>query len=170
MAYLVRRRDGRLEIRETQGTERGPRARTLVSFRGALTPDVLEQARERAARPLDRGALLTRARELGVPLAKRRTDRAARELLRALRRGAPDPVLVHLLLRALERLPATPAGPELAEVSEWVGAGEAERGEALRGLLRVSDRIAASAARRRPRPRRAFPRFSSRRRRRVRSR
>jgi len=41
----------RYEIRECRVTERGPRQFTLVSFRGVLTPEVLDEAEERARRP-----------------------------------------------------------------------------------------------------------------------
>ena len=161
MASLCRRRDGRVEIRETRSTERGPRSTTLASFRGALTPDVLEQAAGRARRPFDRARLRERARELGIPVRTQRDDRAARALLAQLRDGTVDPVLVGLLARALADAPAAPVPEPLAEVAEWLGASPAERGRALRGLLRVHDRI----ARGRPAPRRRrtrFPRFQSR--------
>jgi hypothetical protein len=165
MAYLVRRAGGPLEIRETHATRAGPRARTLATFRGALTPEVLDLAAARAARPLDREALARRAAELGVPVTARREDRAARELLSALRRGAAvDPVLVTQLRDALRDLPAATPPPALAEVGEWVGADDAARGRALRDLLRLSGRIAESRELRRERARPRFPRFHSRRR------
>ena len=162
MASLIRRRDGRLEIRETVGTPRGPRSRTLASFSGTLTPDVLDRAATRARRPFDRLRLLARATALGVPVTQRREERAARELLSQLRaRVAIDPVLVTLLRRELERAPARPVPEELADVAEWLGAGPEERGEALRGLLRVTDRIVQSRPPIRSRSTPSFPRFSS---------
>ncbi len=162
MAYLSRRSDGRVEIREAVHTPRGPRARTLAAFRGALAPEVLERAEARATRPLDRGALVARARALGVPVTERRGDRTARELLAQLRGGGRvDPAIATLLQEALAPL-ATPAVPaELAEVAEWVGEEDARRGEALRGLLRVHDRIARSRSRGRRAARAAYPRFRS---------
>src|SRR5262245_23905624 len=124
MAYLHRRRDGRLEIRESIATPRGPRARTLAVFRGALRPDVPERAAGQARRPFDREALRTRARALGVPLSARRTDAAARALLRDLRQGvALDPALVTLLREALAAQPAAPVPAPLAEAAEWLGVG-----------------------------------------------
>lgn len=162
MAFLVRRAGGRVEIRETVRTQRGPRARTLASFRGSLTPEVLEAAAARAGQPFDRARLRARARALGIPVAEWHPSPAARALLRELRRGEPiDPVLVGLLRDALERLPARSAPPELADVAVWIGAGDAERGQALRGLLRLSDRIARSRALPRPRWRRRYPRIDS---------
>jgi hypothetical protein len=169
MAYLVLRARGELaqvEIREALATPAGPRSRTLASFRGALTPEILEAAAARASRPFRRDRLLARARALGVPVTLRREDRSARELLAALRRGDPiDPVLVRLLKEALEGVPDHAAPPPLAEVSEWVGASDAERGQALRDLLRLSGRIRASRSLPRERKRAPFPRFRSRRRR-----
>lgn len=169
MAYLVRRTRGgleQIEIREAVTTPAGPRSRTLASFRGALTPEVLEAAAGRASRPFRPERLLARARALGIPVSRRREDRPARELLAALRRGAAiDPVLVGLLKEALEGVPETPPPPALAEVAEWVGASDAERGQALRDLLRLSGRIRASRTLPRERRRASFPRFRSRRRR-----
>jgi hypothetical protein len=161
MAYLFRRADGRLEIREAVATPRGPRARTLASFRGALGPEVLERAEARATRPFDRTALLARARALRIPAPARRGDAGARELLARLRAGAAiDPVLAALLREALAPA-AAEVPPELAEVAEWVGADDVRRGEALRGLLRVSDRALRGRDPVRKAARRSFPRFRS---------
>jgi hypothetical protein len=163
MAYLFRRRDGRLEIREAVATPRGPRARTLASFRGALAPEILEQAEARATRPFDRAALLARARALRVPAPARRGDAGARELLARLRAGASiDPTLAALLREALAPAAAAPVPAELADVAEWVGVDDARRGEALRGLLRVSDRALHGREPGRKPARRTYPRFSSR--------
>lgn len=163
MAFLSHRADGRVEIRETRRTLRGPRSRTLVSFRGALTPDLLDAAEARAGHPLDRDALLERAAELGVPTTERRSDGPARALLAQLRRGTGlDPLLASALRRALERVGEAPVPEGFAEVVEWIGASDAERGHALRGLLRVSDRIASSRGAIRRRPSKPFPRIHSR--------
>jgi hypothetical protein len=163
MAYLRKRRDGRVEIRESAATAAGPRARTLAVFRGALAPDVLERAAALARRPFDRAGLLDRARELGVPLSERRADATARALLRDLRQGVSlDPVLVTLLQGALAPLPARPVPEELAEVAEWIGVGAERRGAALRGLLRTADRLLQERPPRRERAAPRFPRFQSR--------
>jgi hypothetical protein len=163
MAFLSRRADGRVEIRETRRTRRGPRSRTLASFRGALTPDVLDSAETRAGHALDRERLLERAGALGVPTTERRSERPARALLAQLRRGvALDPLLADALRQALERMPEAPVPEGFAEVVEWIGASDSERGHALRGLLRVSDRIASSRGTLRRRRPRHFPRFHSR--------
>lgn len=162
MAFLTRRPGGRIEIRETVRTPRGPRPRTLASFRGALSATVLASAEACAEQPFDRDRLVARARELGIPVLEWPASPAARELLGALRRGEGlDPLLVGPLREELARAPARVAPSELAEVLEWVGASDAERGLALRGLLRVSDRIAASRSLARPQWRRRYPRIDS---------
>jgi len=163
MASLARRPDGRVEIRETLSTARGPRSRTLAGFRGVLTPEVLARAAGRAAQPFDAAALAARARGMGIPVSGQGTSAAAAELLGLLRRGAAlDPVLAGALRSALEGVEAANPPERLAEVVEWIGASDRERGEALRGLLRTSDRITATRSAVRRRRRRRFPRFDSR--------
>lgn len=162
MAYLVRRGPERVEIRESLATPRGPRSRTLASFSGPLTPGVLARAAARARRPFDANALVRRARAEGLEVARRSREPEARALLARLRRRDPvDPVLAGLVRRALEGVETAPPPETLAEVAEWVGAGAAERGAALRDLLDTYGTIAASRPPRRARPRARFPRFAS---------
>ncbi len=162
MAYLVRRSPTRVEIRESRATPRGPRSRVLASFPGALTRDALDRAASRATRPFDASALVRRARAQGIPVLERSREPEARALLARLRRGDRlDPALATSLRRALARLPEAPIPEPLAEVCEWVGASAAERGAALRELLDLYGRIAASRPPRRQRERARFPRFSS---------
>lgn len=160
MAYLYIRRNGRVEIREAHSTPRGPRSRTLVSFQGALTEPLLDRAESASARGFDRDAIRGRARELGVPVAHPVADAEAHALIARLRRGARiDPVLVSVLREQLASREAAPVPEELADVIEWIGAGDHERGDALRDVLRLYDRIARSRdAVREPEARR-FPRF-----------
>jgi hypothetical protein len=61
MAYVVARRGGRFEIRESFHTSRGPRSRTLAGF-DVLTDDVLAAAARRAQRPFEAGAVIRSAR------------------------------------------------------------------------------------------------------------
>jgi len=162
MAYLVRRGTGRVEIRESRSTPKGPRSRVLASFAGALTPEVLERAAARAERPFDRRVLARRARAAGIAVEERSHEPEARALLARLRRGAPlDPVLAAALRRELQRQPEAPVPEELAEVSGWIGASAEDRGAALRQLLDLYGRVAGSRRLRRERARRRFPRFSS---------
>jgi hypothetical protein len=67
MAFVVGRRDGRFEIRESLQSAKGPRARTLANF-GVLTMDVLLRAEDRASRPFDRFAVQGSAVRHGAPL------------------------------------------------------------------------------------------------------
>jgi len=158
MAYLAARPLGRFDIREALATPQGPRSRTLVSFRGALTLEVLERAAARATRPLEREKLVARAQELGIPVSVRSEDRAARALLAALRTGADvDPILVTLLREALASRPAAPVPDALADVAEWIGASDAQRGATLRDLLRVTDRVLRSRGKLRAVPKPRFP-------------
>lgn len=162
MAYLVRRSPTRVEIRESRATPQGPRSRVLASFAGELTPDVLARAAARATRPFRTQALVRRARVMGIPVRERAREPEARALLARLRRADPiDPVMATLLRRALDDVAAEPVPERLAEVAEWVGAADAERGRALRELLDLYGRIAAARPARRERERRRFPRFSS---------
>ena len=158
----IRAQGERFEIRECLGTEHGPRQRALARFDRILTPEVLDAAAAQARRPFDRRALLARARAQGIPIAEARHPGAARELLRALREGERlSPALVGLLRAALAELPSAPLPPHLEDAAEWLGADEASRGRALRGLLRAGSRVARSRELRRERPRRPFPRFRS---------
>jgi hypothetical protein len=158
----IRRQGEVFEIRECLATDRGPRQRPLVRFRGVLTPDLLDAAAAAARRPFDREALLARARSQGIPVSLERHHPEARRLLAQLRAGQPlDPTLVGLLRRELELLAAEPVPVHLHEVTEWVGQPEAARGKALRGLLRTASRVLRSRAPLREPPPEAFPRFSS---------
>lgn len=65
MAYVVARRDGRFEIRESEQTKRGPRARTLASFR-VLSDAVLAHAMARAHRPFDTQAVIASGERAGA--------------------------------------------------------------------------------------------------------
>ena len=158
----IRRQGRRCEIRECLATDRGPRQYLLASFRGVLTPELLDRAEARARRPFDRAVVMARARAMGIPVTQRRCFPEARALLGTLQRGAGlDPRLVTLLRAALEPLPAAPVPEHLTEAAEWIGQPEAERGRALRGLLRTADRILRSRGPLPTPPRERFPRFSS---------
>ena len=163
MAYLYRRKGGRAEIREAHSTERGPRSRTLASFRGPLRHEHLDRAEAAAQRAFDRGALVRRARELGIAVEQPRADIAARELIAQLRRGAAlDPRLAALLRERLAVLPADAVPSDLADAAEWIGASDVERGNALRDVLRLYGAIAQSREPVRTAPAPPFPRFASR--------
>ena len=68
MAYVVARRNGRFEVRESLHTPDGPRARSLAGF-DVLTDEVLAKAARRARRPFDVEAVLASGRRAGAPVA-----------------------------------------------------------------------------------------------------
>ncbi len=157
-----RRQGTRWEIRECRRTASGPRQFVLASFRGVLTPEVLDQAQERAQRPFDRERLVARARATGIPVNPRRSCPEARQLVGILQRGgALSPTLATLLRALLNEMPSEPLPEHLMDAKDWLGLTETERGRALRGLLRTGDRIAQARGPLRSRPHEVFPRFSS---------
>lgn len=134
MASIVRRKDGRAEIRESYSTPNGPRSRTLAIFR-ELTDADLDKAARRAVRAFDRAKLLERARALGVPRFGDSASRSARALLAELRHGRPlAPSLVTALSSCLTGLPSSDA--VRWEMVRWFGVSDTERGETLRELVR----------------------------------
>jgi hypothetical protein len=162
MAFIVARRSGTWEIRESKSTPAGPRARTLATFR-ALTPEVIEHAQARSTATLDPGRLRKAAVRAGAPVATGAPDRAAGELLAEIGAGhRPRPALARLLIDALRDESAGASAGEASDsaraASAWVGATVQRRGETLRDLLLLTDRLPPSRA---PVVRR-FPRLRSR--------
>lgn len=97
MAYVVARRGGRFEIRESLHTAKGPRSRTLAGF-DVLTDDILTAAARRAQRPFDAEAVVRSARRAQAPVrvatsgASRSHDRfVAASKRMALALGEPPP-------------------------------------------------------------------------------
>lgn len=97
MAYVVARRNGRFEIRESLHTPKGPRARSLAGFE-TLTDEVLEAAAGRATRSFDGNAVMASARRAGAPVtaatgiaegiqgSPKRFVEASRRMARSMRR------------------------------------------------------------------------------------
>lgn len=156
MAFVVVRRDGRFEIRESVATPGGPRARTLATFR-ELTDTVLDHAEQRATRPFDRQVVESRAYAVGADRDGRATARLAHHLLEDLHSGRSlPPALAGALARELAGV-TTSLPDSLLPLADWLGATARERGSALKDLLRLTDRFPAT-----PRPRgRTFPRIAS---------
>lgn len=114
MAYVVARRNGRFEIRESLHTPNGPRARSLVGFE-TLTDKVLETAAGRATRPFDADTVMASARRAGAPVtaaigvaggiqgSPQRFVEASRRMARSMRRASspkqtdPGTSLIELL-------------------------------------------------------------------------
>jgi hypothetical protein len=153
MAYVVARKGRRYEVRESAATPLGPRARTLATFE-TLDDAVLARVRERAGAPVDEAALLRSARKAGAPIVVGQSDadRAARVLLAELNAGrSPSPILAAALEDALGTARETRRRRNLPDpvraAMAWAGTSLAERGEALRDLLLLADRIPARATR-----------------------
>jgi len=140
MAYVVSHRSGSWELRESRSTEVGPRSRTLVSFR-TLTPDILERARRRAGKPLSTAEIHRAAGRAGAPIARSAPNEAAARLLAELTSGRrPSAALRRLLLDALGGLGGDPSDAERA-AAPWIAATPEQRGEALKDLLLLADRL-----------------------------
>jgi hypothetical protein len=145
------------EIRESHLTPTGPRSRTLATFR-SLTPEVEQRARERSSKTISAQELRVLARRAGAPLQTPAADRAAAELVNELARGRePRRVLRRLLVDSLEgeRHQLT-ANAQAA--SAWLGATSKQRGDALRDLLSLGDRLPSAPGRR---ARSQFPKIES---------
>lgn len=146
MAFVVPTKSGRFEIRESANTPKGPRSRTLVSFR-ELDETVIEKAREKSERSLDSAKLRRAARRAGAPVARSTADRAGRELIAELAKGrAPDPTLRHMLLDLLryghrDGREASQRNEAEHDVAEWMAATLAERGKTLVDLLLLADAL-----------------------------
>jgi hypothetical protein len=126
-----------------------------------LSELVLDQASRKASEPLNRQALIDKARALGIPWESA-TLGAAHRLLRGLRRGRSlDPVLVGLLREGLSQLQAVDLSSELSEAVDWLGSSDEERGRTLPELLRLGDAIVQSRGGPSARPVEPYPRIDS---------
>lgn len=163
MTYIAPAKGGRFEIRESHSTPKGPRSRTLVSFR-ELDDSVIARAREKATKAPDAAEMRRAARRAGAPVAPKPVDRAARELIAELAKGRrPAPHLREMLLDLLrhgyrEGADPSPANEAARSVAGWMAATPQERGRALVDLLLLAD--ALPSAGRRGKPLR-FPRLNS---------
>lgn len=165
MAYVVATHPGRFEVRESRVTEKGPRSRTLASFR-ELTDEVVEKVQATAAKPPTAEELKRAALKAGASVQDSELDRAAKTALRKIASGdSPRPLLRRLLLDALggengsDRRPVStvPVSDAARSASEWIGAAPEERAQALRDLLELADALPI-----RPRPQEiGFPRLKS---------
>jgi hypothetical protein len=131
MAYVVARRNGRFEIRESLHTPRGPRARSLANF-AVLTDEVLAGATRRATRPFDTSAVLASGRRAGAPSTAAPGDptRAAQDS------STGSAGFVQASRRMARTLARTPLR------------GRADPGEALIDLLGFADAVTSSQPRR----------------------
>lgn len=158
MAYVVAKASGTFEIRESHATARGPRSRTLASFR-TLTPEVIEKAAARASKPLDARQMRADARRKGAPVAGSASDLAAAALLAELDHGRPPRASLTRLLREALAGTAERLNSNATAAAAWIGSTPQRRGEALRDLLLLVDSL---PARRPTADRPLFPRIESR--------
>lgn len=164
MAFVVATQPGRFEIRESRQTPKGPRSRTLVSFR-ELDDKAIEDAQLKASKPIEPEALRRSARRVSAPVAAPPAERAARELIAELGKGRRlDPTLKRILLDLLERGHRDGAQPStwheaVQEMAEWMAATPAEKGRALVDLLLLADALPPGGRRGKPL---CFPRLDSR--------
>jgi replication-associated recombination protein RarA len=149
MAYVVATKPGRFEVRESASTPKGPRSRTLASFR-ELTDEVVAKVQARADKPPSAAELTRSALRAGAPVRGPELDEAVREAVRLMAKGErPDPMLRRLLLDALsdEDRSDRPSDPQsrvsdaARAATQWVGVGAEERAEALRELLELADAL-----------------------------
>lgn len=163
MAFVVSARKGSYEVRESRSTPRGPRSRTLVSFR-ELTDEAIEVAREKAKSPFSDKELRRAARRAGASVARAPVEQAARELIAELAKGRRlDPTLRQILVELLEkgyRETADPAPKDEAAraVAMWMAASPEERGRALEDLLLLADALPHGGRKGKPL---LFPRLDS---------
>lgn len=146
MAFVVPTRGSRYEIRESHSTPKGPRSRTLASFR-ELTDEVIAKTREAATKPPSAEELRRAARRAGAPVARPPIEQAAREMIAELARGRKlDPTLGQILIELLQKGyresgdPA-PASEAARSVAMWMSAAPEERGRALVDLLLLADAL-----------------------------
>lgn len=141
MAFVVTRPNGTWEARESRRTPDGPRSRSLATFR-ELTPEVIEQVRERASAPVDTEDLRRRALRAGAPVAESEADKAAAILLReAYFNRRPRPALERLLADTFATPETRPVSHEAERMKLWTGASPEERGKALVELLDLGDAL-----------------------------
>lgn len=146
MASIQRGKGDVWEIRESVRTERGPRSRTLATFKG-LGPEAIERARERAAKPFEPGELIAAALRAGAPIEPSPADAAAAALLAELAHGrCPKPPLARALAEQLGE--SGELSDSVRAAAQWAGRSAAERGEALRDLLLLADALPAVKRRR----------------------
>lgn len=151
MAFVVSTKRSTFEIRESFNTPRGPRSRTLATF-AELTDEVIEKARERAAKPPTPEQLREAARRAGAPIALTPTDQAARELITELAKGHKlAPKLRHLLADAVgEWTEPTPRPSSTRSAAEWIAATPQQRGKTLVDLLLLADALPSGGRRGKP--------------------
>lgn len=154
--FVVARPGSRWELRESTLTPAGPRSRTLAAFR-ELDSRAIGHVMGR--RPdVDLQSLRSLCRRAGAPVAPPRPDGAAAQLLAALaHQEHPRAGIRRILAAELGAANAKASDSERA-AARWLTATPAERGQALRDLLLLADRLPARKRKSLTYPRRTPPR------------
>lgn len=137
MATVIKRRDGRIEIRENILTPHGPRSRTLA-IGPELTDALLDHAVARASRPLDRDTVIERGARIGVHRVRTTQPDDVSSLSRRLRSGEIWPTHAQAIRTLLPETHADALPDHLEAMVEWMGADDDSRGRALVDLLKLS--------------------------------
>ncbi|HEY5976677.1 MAG TPA: hypothetical protein VIT85_02375 [Solirubrobacterales bacterium] len=147
MAFIVATKRGPFEVRESRSTPKGPRARTLASFR-ELDEETVAAVQARAVKPPTYEELREAALKVGAPVASPPADKAARQLIAALAEGHPlDPTLRDLVIDLLGNGGRQSGSAKLSDsarsAAAWIDTTPKERGRALFDLLLLADAIPA---------------------------
>jgi hypothetical protein len=140
MTTLVRRSDGRFELRESRWTKQGPRARTLAIFR-ELTPEVFDHADARAGRPVNREAIIARAHEIGLHVKRVLGSDDAPALVSRAESGTLWPTHARAVQEAIRGLDPPPLPDHLEAMIQWMGADDSLRARTLVDLLGLAHAI-----------------------------
>jgi hypothetical protein len=133
MAFITANKRGGFEVREARNTPKGPRSRTLATFR-RLDAETIDKVISRAEHAPSREELIVAALRAGATVSVTPVDEAARDTLRSIARGErPSRKLRRLLLDALSDEPNS--------VAAWLGVSPAEKGDALCDLLLLADAV-----------------------------
>jgi hypothetical protein len=137
--FVVGRPGNRWELRESTLTPSGPRSRTLATFR-ELDDQAIRHATARRA-DIEPRALKTLCRRAGAPVASPRPDSAAAQLLAALAHDEHPRHSIRRVLAAELGATKSPATDSERAAARWLTATPAERGQTLRDLLLLADRL-----------------------------
>ena len=140
MATIIKRPDGRIEIRESAWTARGPRSRTLA-IASELTDAVLDHAAARASRPIDPKELVERGARLGIHHSRKTHPNDVPSVLGRARSGDLWPTHARAMRMMLRARNEDPLPDHLEAMTEWMGADDATRGRALVDLLKLTDAV-----------------------------
>ncbi|MFA9400713.1 MAG: hypothetical protein ACERKT_06340 [Acidobacteriota bacterium] len=155
--YVVARKNGTWEARESSRTADGPRSRTLAGFR-KLDRETIDLIRDRASGTVDEEELRQIAARAGAPVEPAPADRAGSALLRSLARGVRPRAAISNLVAESLGAGGEPTSDAAKSMAGWIGASQRERSDALIDLLLLADHLPAGS---RPGSTPGFPRIRS---------